>query len=162
VTKQDDPPPPEPISTWVTARDGAALWLHGAGVAIDGRGILILGASGSGKSSLALSLMALGANLIADDGLWLSDEGDPPLLRRPAQSPDLIESRGIGLIRAGVTLNMAPLDLIVDLDRAEPDRLPPRRLVAIGDSLRPLILGAGHNTLGPALILMLRHGRAEV
>jgi HPr kinase/phosphorylase len=162
VTRPDDPPPPEPISTWATARGSAGLWLHGTGVAVYGRGILILGASGSGKSSLALSLMALGADLIADDGLWLSDEGDPPLLHRPAQSPDLIEARGIGLIGACPARSTAPLALIVDLDRSEPVRLPPRRLVAIGDSLRPLILGAGHNPLASALFLMARHGRAEV
>jgi hypothetical protein len=39
--------------------------------------------------------------------------------------------------------------------------LPPRRYVAIGDELHPLILGAGNNTLAPALCVMLRHGRAE-
>lgn len=162
MPRPDDPPPPEPISTWTTARGSAGLWLHATGVAVDGRGIVILGASGSGKSSLALSLMALGAELIADDGLWLSDADDPPMLHRPAQSPDLIEARGIGLIGPCPARSTAPLALIVDLDRSEPDRLPPRRLVAIGDSLRPLILGAGHHTLAPALFLMARHGRAEV
>ena len=34
---------------------------------LDGKAILIKGESGSGKSSLALKLISLGANLIADD-----------------------------------------------------------------------------------------------
>jgi HPr kinase/phosphorylase len=43
------------------------LVLHATTVAIGGRGVLILGPSGSGKSGLALELMAMGAGLVADD-----------------------------------------------------------------------------------------------
>ena len=35
--------------------------VHGSCAALDGRAILILGPSGSGKSALALALMSLGA-----------------------------------------------------------------------------------------------------
>ena len=45
----------------------APLILHGSCVAVEGRGVLIVGPSGAGKSSLALALMALGAELVADD-----------------------------------------------------------------------------------------------
>ena len=41
--------------------------LHASCIAVHGRGVLILGPSGAGKSSLALQLMALGADLVADD-----------------------------------------------------------------------------------------------
>ena len=44
-----------------------AQLLHASTVAFRGRGVVILGASGSGKSALALELMALGAGLVADD-----------------------------------------------------------------------------------------------
>jgi HPr kinase/phosphorylase len=154
--------PPEPILQWSAGQDGAMIWLNGTGVAVGEQGIAILGASGSGKSRLALSLIAHGATLIADDGIWLATDTAPPRLERPAQSPDLIEARGIGLIRAGSPLAHAPLALVVDLDRAEPDRLPPRRMVAIGDTLCPLILGAGNPTLAPALLLMAQYGRAPI
>ncbi len=156
----DTPPPPEPITRW--GHGAARLWLTATGVAVDGQGIAIVGAPGSGKSSLALQMMALGAVLIADDGLWLDTGSAPPMLHRPDQSPDLVEARGVGLIRAGAVCARAPLALIVDLDRREPDRLPPRRLVAVGDGLCPLILGAGHPTLAAAVILLARNGRAEV
>ncbi|PWK60135.1 HPr kinase/phosphorylase [Roseicyclus mahoneyensis] len=155
-------PEPEPITRWAAGTTDSAIWLNGTAVAVDDQGILILGASGTGKSGLALNLLALGAVLIADDGLWLDAAEGQPRIARPTRSPDLIEARGIGLIRAGTTRAAAPLAIIVDLDRAEPERLPPRRLVAIGEALCPLILGAGHNTLAPALVLMARHGRAEV
>jgi len=46
---------------------GAEVVLHATAVAVGGRGLLILGRSGAGKSSLALQLIALGARLVADD-----------------------------------------------------------------------------------------------
>ena len=49
-----------------------ALTLHATCVAVEGRGVLITGPSGSGKSSLALALMAHGARLVADDRVTLS------------------------------------------------------------------------------------------
>jgi HPr kinase/phosphorylase len=154
-------PAPEPLEPRAGARDGAALWLQATGVALAGRGLLILGAPGSGKSTLALQLMALGAALISDDGLWLRPGADGPALHRPAQAPGLIEARGIGLLQAGPTVASAPLSLVADLDRTEPHRLPPRRAVAAGDRIVPLIHAAGHPSLAPALALMLRHGRAQ-
>ena len=43
------------------------ITVHASCVAVQGRGVLIRGASGAGKSALALQLMALGAKLVADD-----------------------------------------------------------------------------------------------
>lgn len=154
-------PDPEPITPWVTAQNDTALWLHATAVAIDGRGLLILGASGSGKSSLAIELIALGGVLICDDGVWLHTATDPAMLARPKQATDLIEARHIGLLHAGATLDRAPLKLIVDLDRAEEHRLPPRRTIALGDRRIPLLHAGGQHRLAPALWVMMQHGRAE-
>ena len=41
--------------------------LHASCVAVKGRALLITGPSGTGKSALALQMMALGADLVADD-----------------------------------------------------------------------------------------------
>jgi len=49
--------------------------------------------------------------------------------------------------------------LAIDLDRAEPERLPPRRMVTVAGVARPLIWGQGHPTLPTAVVHMLRHGR---
>jgi HPr kinase/phosphorylase len=152
-------PPPEPIETWATARKGSALWLNATAVALDGQGLLVLGAPGAGKSGLALDLMSLGAVLISDDGVWL--ETTTALLERPAQATGWIEARQIGLIRAGPTLATAPLCLAVDLDRTEAERLPPLRTIALGDRRIPLLHAGGRHRIAPALILMMRHGRAE-
>ena len=45
-------------------------------VAIEGRGLMIEGSPGSGKSSLALALIDRGAMLIGDDGVLLEPRGD--------------------------------------------------------------------------------------
>jgi HPr kinase/phosphorylase len=157
----NDTPSPVPITRWVTARDGKALWLNATAVAVNGAGLLFLGAPGAGKSSLALALMAHGATLISDDGVWLNPDPTGARLQRPPQSPDLIEARGIGLLRGGPITAAAPLAVIVDLDTAETERLPPRRLVAIGDWRCPLIHGGRQPTLAAALVIMARNGCAE-
>ena len=154
-------PDPDPIARWVASRNGAAHWLNATAVAIDGKGLLILGAPGTGKSTLAIAMLALGAALISDDGVWLHTDVAPPILERPAQARDLIEARGIGLIHAGPTLARAPLALAVDLDRAEMNRLPLRHTIALGDMHVPLIHAAGQHHIAPALLLMMRQGRAE-
>ena len=41
--------------------------IHANGVSFDGKGLLILGASGAGKSSLTFEMIALGATLVSDD-----------------------------------------------------------------------------------------------
>ena len=104
--------------------------------------------------------MAHGARLVSDDGVWVAPTPSGPVVRRPDSAPPLIEARGIGLLNGGPICPDAPLHLIVDLDRGESARLPPRRIVTFGTAEIELILGAGLPEPGPALLLMLRHGRA--
>ncbi|MGP1358238.1 HPr kinase/phosphorylase [Roseicyclus sp.] len=151
---------PVALSDWAATRSADRLQLHATGVAVEGQGVLIRGRTGSGKSTLALELMARGAALICDDAIWV-DVGDTPFLERPDAATDMIESRGIGLLRAGHVCGRAPLALAIDLDAAEADRLPPRRTVSAGGAAVPLIHGAGHPALATAVVHMLRHGRAE-
>jgi HPr kinase/phosphorylase len=148
----------EDLAARASSRDGARLYFHASAVAVEGRGALILGPSGSGKSSLALALMALGGRLIADDGVWVEDAR----LQRPEAAPALIEARGIGLLHAGPICQGAPLALVVDLSRAEPARLPEPKLSTIHGRKVALILAAGRTTLAPALCHLLRYGRADV
>lgn len=100
--------------------------VHATCVAFGDRGMLILGPSGSGKSALALQLMALGAALVADDRVLLADAGDALLATAPPGLPPLIEARGIGLLNAALQ-PQARIVLAADLGQAETARLPPRR-----------------------------------
>jgi len=102
------------------------LLLHATAVAIDGRAVLLRGASGSGKSDLALRLIDAGARLVADDQSELCREGDTIIVRAPATIAGLIEVRGVGIMRLDA-LAEAPVALIVDLVLSEAiERLPAR------------------------------------
>jgi len=107
-------------------RTERGIVLHASTVAFGQRAALIRGPSGSGKSGLALQLMALGAQLVADDRTALCRAGDRVLARCPAPIRGRIEARGIGILAAAPVCDV-PLCLIVDLERPERDRLPPHR-----------------------------------
>ena len=85
---------------------------------------MILGASGTGKSALALQLMALGARLVADDRTLLVRHGDALLAAAPAPLQGLIEAWGVGLIRV-LPLEQARLVVVIDLDHTTTHRMPP-------------------------------------
>lgn len=100
--------------------------LHATCVTLNGCGVLILGASGTGKSALGLELMALGAGLVADDRTILTRDHDALIASCPPEIHGLIEARGVGLLAAD-TVSNAKISLIVDLDQVETERLPPKR-----------------------------------
>lgn len=95
--------------------------VHGSAVAIDGRGVLILGASGRGKSDLALRLIDRGAVLIADDQVELAAQAGRLQACALATIHGKLEVRGIGIVDCDAAA--APIALVVDLDGA-PERMP--------------------------------------
>ena len=50
--------------------------VHATAIAIDGKGVLLRGPSGSGKSDLALRLLEAGGVLVGDDRVALSVRDD--------------------------------------------------------------------------------------
>lgn len=102
----------------------AAETVHQASaVVIAGRAVLIEGPPGSGKSSLALSLIDRGAGLIGDDAVTLYGEGETLIAAPPPNIAGLLEVRGVGLIRLPVA-PPAPVALILTLGGPPPRRLP--------------------------------------
>lgn len=97
--------------------------LHATTVRVDGQGVLFLGPSGSGKSALALQLLAWGAKLVADDRTDITRDGARLIADVPAAIAGMIEARGVGLLRAPAA-GPTPLALVVDLSRQETARLP--------------------------------------
>lgn len=96
---------------------------------------MICGASGRGKSTLALALIERGAQLVGDDRVIIWREGAQLFARAPATIAHLIEARGLGLIRVPA-LRLARLRLVVDANAPEPARLPdPETRMLCGVSL---------------------------
>ena len=131
------------------------MLVHGTCVALDGRGLLIVGASGSGKSALALQLMAFGCGLVADDRVELTLFDGTVLASAPPTLPPLIEARGVGLLRAD-PLASAPLVAVVDLDQSEDARLPKSYLTAYLNITLPLLRGCGSVHFAASLLQLLR------
>ncbi len=134
------------------------LILHASCVAVAGRGLLILGPSGSGKSSLALHLLALGAGLVADDRTELRVQDGRLVARCPPALTGLIEARGIGLLRADPVAEV-PVALVADLGQTEDQRLPPARHITILGCGVDLVLHPQKDHFPQALMLYLRQGR---
>lgn len=137
----------------------ASLNLHASVVALDPeRGVLIKGASGTGKSLLALRLMAYGAWLVADDRTDLTVEGGHLIARAPAPIAGRIEARGVGILRAD-PLSHARITLSVDLDREETERLPNCRKDSLLGVELPLVLRVQHDHFDVAILQWLKGGR---
>ncbi len=140
----------------------------------EGRGLLIIGRSGSGKSAVALALLGLGCDLVCDDCVCLSvekeREEDMIIATPPATAKPMIEARGIGLLNAPLT-PLTPLSsktrliAVVDMDSASDSRLPAREYATLQTAKQTaridLIRGANHANLHFALLQYLIHGRAE-
>ena len=97
--------------------------LHASCVTFGRCGVLITGPSGSGKSGLALQLIALGARLVADDLTRLILVDGHLVAQAPPRLAGVIEARGVGLLQADYQAS-APVRLLVDMGREETRRLP--------------------------------------
>jgi hypothetical protein len=103
---------------------------HASAVLIGPKAVLIRGASGAGKSSVAWRLIEAGrkgqlpfARLVGDDRVELETRHGR-LLVRPAQSlAGLLEIRGFGIRRLDYE-PVAAVGLVLDLGPPAPQRLP--------------------------------------
>lgn len=101
---------------------GEAERVHGTAVAVGRRAVLIRGASGSGKSDLALRCLGLGASsvvrdpirLVADDQVILRRQDSGLSASAPAQLRGKLEVRGLGILEVD-TVPEASLVLVADL-----------------------------------------------
>lgn len=104
----------------------------------DWMGVLIEGASGSGKSDLALRCLSEGFSLVADDRVVVWTEGDQVFGRAPDPLAGLIEVRGQG-VQNWPHRPFARLRLIVNLVQipATVERMPENPVSEIGGQALP-------------------------
>lgn len=104
--------------------------LHATTLQVRGRGVIIMGRSGTGKTELALTLVERAllrgeaASLVADDRTLLHVENGRLIASVPAVLAGGVEIRGAGLFKVAFAAT-TPLYLVVRLvDRDEAERYP--------------------------------------
>lgn len=111
--------------------------LRGTCISIDGHAVLLRGASGSGKSDLALRLIDGGGDLVADDYTDVKRDGGDLIAMAPVAIRGLLEVRGLGVIEIGARPS-ARLVAVIDLVAlADMDRMPEPQQVRILDTHLP-------------------------
>lgn len=140
------------------SQQAPARILHAGCVSLDGRGILIFGGAGSGKSSLALQLMAYGCQLVSDDRTAVAVRGGVVIAAAPAAIRGLIEARGVGILKAE-TLAATRVTLVVDLGEVEGERLPPMRTYTLMGVDLPLLHSVESPHFPAAILQYVKAGR---
>jgi serine kinase of HPr protein (carbohydrate metabolism regulator) len=100
----------------------SAETVHASTVAIDGRAVLITGASGAGKSDLALRLLDRGFTLVSDDQTIVKRDDSRLIASAPSTIAGKLEVRGIGIVEME-HLDNVPVALLVELT-SDIQRLP--------------------------------------
>jgi HPr kinase/phosphorylase len=109
----------------MTKRPGTGgTTIHASCIAFGAVGVVLRGASGSGKSDLAFRLIEAGAVLVADDRVELGVEVGRLIAAAPAELAGRLELRGLGLVELPYVSNIT-VELIADLvSPADIERLP--------------------------------------
>ena len=98
--------------------------IHGTAVVLKSKGILILGASGAGKSDVALRLILNHqAKLIADDRVDIDIISGKVQASAPKNIKGLLEVRGVGIISVE-SMDEAPIEMVVELTSEKNERMP--------------------------------------
>src|SRR5687767_4171933 len=106
-------------------------------VAIGGRGLLIEGPPGSGKSSLALALIDRGAVLVGDDGVLMELRDQQLWALPPSAIHGLLEIRNVAL--ASLPAEAAPVALVLRLDPDAPRFVETAEAIELAGAELPLI-----------------------
>ena len=134
--------------------------LHASVVSCAGKAVVFTGQSGSGKSGMALEMMALGGVLVSDDRTVVSLEQGQVYASAPVAIKGLIEARGVGLLSAD-TVGPVVLSLVVDMSTIETDRLPPHRTNKILAQPLPLLHKVKSRYFPAAILQYLEGGRFQ-
>lgn len=124
----------------------SAQSLHGVFLDILGLGVLITGASGIGKSELALELLSRGHKLVADDAPEFERTEDHQLIgRAPELLKNFLEVRGLGILDvramfgARAIRRKRPLELVIRLAPPAEGGLPHRDRLSGSRSERDIL-----------------------
>jgi len=119
---------------------------------INGKGVLIKGPSGIGKSEIALELMKKGYNLVSDDSVEVYLYDNRLVGKAPKLIRNMIEIRGVGILDVtqlfghGIVSEQAQIDYVIELSKWDKkltyERVGDNRLIEniLGIDLEKLVL----------------------
>lgn len=109
------------VTSFLDEQLAPSQYFHGVLMSVFGKGVLIRGESGIGKSETALELLLRGHQLVADDRVDCYKVHNKIIGRAPDILEGLLEIRGVGVIDvarmygANVTKAKTEVDLVVQL-----------------------------------------------
>jgi HPr kinase/phosphorylase len=121
--------------------------IHGVLVKVAGTGVLIVGESGTGKSALALTLVAAGHQLVADDVIEIVRDGESLTGSPPLRYIGMLNVRGLGILdvrklyEPDSFTSPSTVDICIELRSGRIDR-DTEELVVLGVKLRRLVIGS--------------------
>jgi HPr kinase/phosphorylase len=128
------------------------ITIHATTVSLDGRGVILRGPSGSGKSDLALRLINEDALLVADDQTILFIEDGRLMAQAPKEIAGKMEVRGVGIVHLGPPA-IVPVFLLIDMaDPADVPRMADFRPVELVGQKIPRIHLAPFEMSAPAKV----------
>ena len=136
-----------------------SLIVHATCVAVAGKGVLITGPSGSGKSGLALQLIAFGGQLVADDRTVLVARDGHLIASAPPAIAGMIEARGVGILPVP-HLPEVQVKCCVDMSQEETARLPEPQSTTLLDIVLPSLQKVNASYF-PAAIYAYLMGRPD-
>ncbi len=148
------------IITFLDERLAPSDSLHGVLLDVYGKGVLITGESGSGKSEIALELIKRGHVLIADDRVDVARIHNSIIGHSPELLAGMLEIRGIGIIDVGKMFGASALmskdniDMVIHLEQFDPHAEYAR--VGNEDDLYTTILDVNI----PTIVIPVKEGRS--
>lgn len=133
---------------------------HGVLISVLGKGVLITGDSGMGKSEIALELIKRGQILVADDRVDCARIHNEIIGHAPELLEGMLEIRGIGVIDvakmfgASALLNKVKIDFVISLEKFDSSMEYAR--VGIEEQQTMRILGVEI----PKIVLPVKEGRS--
>lgn len=110
------------IITYLDEQLSPIEYVHGVLLNVYGKGVLMIGESGMGKSEIALELIRHGHILIADDRVDVKRTHGQLIGQSPPLLAGMIEIRGIGIMNvtqmfgASSTMSKSNIDFVIELE----------------------------------------------
>ena len=113
------------IGVYLSEKFAQTEFVHGSLIIINGVGVMIIGASGIGKSEVILELIQKEHIFVSDDAIFIKRIGNNFVGYSPEITKDILEARGLGLLDIRTIYgdrairSKTNIDLVVELKNAE-------------------------------------------